>query len=90
MQSFGLITPREAIGKTDFNFFTEEHARLAYNDEQTIIQSGKPLIKEEKQTWIDRSDTWVSTIKLPLLNNEGDIVGTFGISRDITEQKNLT
>lgn len=89
-QSFGLSTPGEVIGKTDFDFFTEEHARQAYNDEQAIIQSGKPLIKEEKQTWTDRSDTWVSTIKIPLLNYEGNIVGTFGISRDITEQKNLT
>lgn len=86
-QLFGLSTPGEAIGKTDFDFFTEEHARQAYNDEQAIIQSGKPLIKEEKETWNDRPDTWVSTIKLPLLDYEGNIVGTFGISRDITERK---
>jgi len=86
-QLFGLNKPDEEIGKTDFDFFTEEHARQAFEDEQAIIQSGKPLIKEEKNTWKDRSDTWVSTIKLPLVDHEGNIVGTFGISRDITEQK---
>ena len=87
-QLFGLSVPGEEIGKTDFDFFTEEHARQAYEDEQTIILSGKPLIKEEKETWSDRPDTWASTIKLPLVNLEGNIIGTFGISRDITERKN--
>ncbi|HEY5590615.1 MAG TPA: PAS domain-containing sensor histidine kinase [Paludibacter sp.] len=86
-QLFGLSVPGEGIGKTDFDFFTEEHARQAYEDEQAIILSGKPLIKEEKETWTDRPDTWVSTIKLPLVNMEGNIIGTFGISRDITEKK---
>jgi len=88
-QLFGLSVPGEEIGKTDFDFFTEEHARGAYEDEQAIIKSGKPLIKEEKETWIDRPDTWVSTIKLPLVNHKGNIVGTFGISRDITEHKQV-
>ena len=86
---FGLSMPGEEIGKTDFDFFTEEHARQAYEDEQTIIQSGKQLIREEKETWINRPDNWVSTIKLPLLDNEGNIVGTFGVSRDITARKRV-
>jgi len=87
IQSLGLSNPGDEIGKTDFDFFTEEHARQAYEDEHEIIQSGKPLIKEEKETRADKPDTWVSTIKLPLLDHEGKIVGTFGISRDITERK---
>ena len=86
-ESFGLSVPGEEIGKTDIDFFTEEHARQTYKDEQSIIQSGKPFILEEKETWRDRPDTWVSTIKLPLMNPEGTIIGTFGISRDITERK---
>jgi PAS domain S-box-containing protein len=86
-KSFGLNKPNEAIGKSDFDFFSEEHARQAFEDEQEIIRSGKPLIKEEKETRADLPDTWVSTIKLPLVDHEGNIVGTFGISRDITESK---
>ncbi|MCX6225754.1 MAG: PAS domain-containing sensor histidine kinase [Bacteroidia bacterium] len=86
-ESFGLCRPGEELGKTDFDFFTEEHARQAYKDEQTIILSGKPFVQEERETRANRPDTWVSTIKLPLLNHEGTIIGTFGISRDITEWK---
>ena len=85
---FGLNDPSEAEGKTDFDFFTEEHACQAYEDEQEIIRTGQPLSKEEKETWADRPDTWASTTKLPLHDNEGNIIGTFGISRDITRRKN--
>jgi phosphoserine phosphatase RsbU/P len=75
-------------GKTDFDFFTLEHARQAFNDEQEVINSGKPIVGiEEKETWPDRPDTWVSTTKMPFLNKQGKVIGTFGISRDITEIK---
>ena len=86
---FGLSDPAQAIGKTDFDFFTEEHARQAYEDEQEIIQTGQSLIKEEKETWADGPDKWVSTIKMPMRDNEGNIIGTFGLSTNITERKQM-
>jgi PAS domain S-box-containing protein len=85
--AFGLSDPAQAIGKTDIDFFTEEHARLAYQDDQEIIRTGQPVIKEEKETWADRPDTWVSTTKLPMRDAQGNILGTFGISMDITERR---
>ncbi|MCX6320213.1 MAG: PAS domain S-box protein, partial [Bacteroidia bacterium] len=77
----------QVFGKTDFDFFTGEHAQQAYKDEQTIIRTGQLLSIEEKETHHDRPDTWVSTIKLPLCDKKGSIIGTFGISRDNTERK---
>jgi two-component system sensor histidine kinase/response regulator len=85
--AFGLSDPAQAVGKTDFDYFTDEHARPAYEDEQEIIRSGRPLSKEEKETWPDRPDTWVLTTKMPLRDQKGKTIGTFGISKDITERK---
>jgi PAS domain S-box-containing protein len=82
-----LNDPDQAIGKSEFDFFTKEHAKQAYEDEQNILRTGQPLNIEEKETYPDRPDTWVSIIKMPLLDKEGNINGTFGISRDITKPK---
>jgi PAS domain S-box-containing protein len=83
---FGLKNPEQAEGKTDYDFFSKEHAEQAFKDEQEIINSGNALRKEEKETWPDMPDTWVSTVKLPLRHKDGTIMGTFGISMDITDR----
>jgi len=85
--NFGFTKPDDIIGKTDFDFFSEEHARQAYNDEQEIIRTGKSINKEEKETWVDHPDTWMLTTKMPLVDENGLIIGTFGISKDITDRK---
>jgi PAS domain S-box-containing protein len=85
---FGLRSPDEAVGKTDFDVFSEEHARQAYEDEQRIMSTGDPLIGlVEKETWPDGHVTWVSSSKVPLRDGQGNITGLVGISRDITERK---
>lgn len=86
----GLASPSLAVGLTDFDLFTEEHAAQALRDEQQIIRTGQPLVNvEEKETLADGQVRWVSTTKMPLRDRQGDIVGTFGISRDITARKNV-
>jgi len=83
-----LADPQEAVGKTDADYFTAPHAEQALADEQTIMRTGQPLQGiEESETWPDGSITWVSSTKMPLRNQSGRIVGTFGISRDITARK---
>jgi PAS domain-containing protein len=78
-------TAGEIIGKTDYDVFSYAHARAAFEDEQEIIQTGRPVIgKIECETYKDRSDAWVSTTKLPLRDQSGQIIGTFGFTRDIT------
>lgn len=85
---FGIAEPKDAIGRTDFDYFTDEHAAQAYRDEQEIIRTGLPLVNvEEKETRPDGTVRWVSTTKMPLRDTEGNVIGTFGISRDITQRK---
>jgi len=84
---FGLNDPEQAVGKSDFDFFTIEHAQQAYDDEQEIIRTGQPISKEEKETWEDRPDTWVLTTKMPLVDVDKKIIGTFGISKNIDDRK---
>src|SRR6185436_11365879 len=84
----GLNDPTQIVGKTDFDFFP--HATQAYAEEQEVMRSGQPLVDfEEHVVWPDSQETWVSTTKVPLRNPEGQIIGIFGISRDITERKRV-
>ena len=85
---FRLRDPSEAIGKRDFDFFTGEHARQAYEDEQRAMSTGEAIVNlEEKETWPDGRITWVSTTKVPFRDEEGNVTGLVGISRDITQRR---
>ena len=87
-RQFGVASPDEMVGKTDFDFFAEAHARPAFEDEQEIIRTGQPIIgKEEREVWNDGHVTWASSTKMPMRDNTGKIVGIMGVSRDITERK---
>lgn len=89
VRKFGCKSEEEVLNKTDFDFFADEHAREAFEDEQQILKTGNGIFnKIEKETWPDGSVTWVSTTKLPLKIGD-EIIGTFGMSRDLTELKEL-
>ncbi len=78
----------EALGKTDFDFFRQDHAQEAFEEEEKIVRTGEPLVgKLEEEVMMDGRSTWLLTTKLPLRDASGKIVGTFGISKDITEIK---
>jgi len=87
LRALGVGRPEEAVGKSDADFFPAEHARETSEDEQRLMAGGEPITKEEKVARPDGSTTWLLTSKMPLRDESGDIVGTFGISRDITDRK---
>ena len=84
----GLNSFDELIGKSDLDFFFDEHAVQAQNDEQEIIKNRSSIVnKIEKETWLDGRVTWASTTKIPLIDENNKVYGTFGITRDITNLK---
>ncbi|HEY8240994.1 MAG TPA: PAS domain S-box protein, partial [Kiritimatiellia bacterium] len=87
--AFGLTAASEVVGKSAADFFSEEFAKQSKEDEQQIVGAGLPIIaKEERESWPDGRSTWVSSSKMPLRDASGRIIGMFGLSRDISRQKN--
>jgi PAS domain S-box-containing protein len=85
-QVLGLQSPDLAIGKSDSDFFTAEHAQAALADEQRILESGVGLVsKTERIRRADGSFRWVTATKVPLRDAQGTVAGLVGISRDVTE-----
>jgi PAS domain S-box-containing protein len=84
----GLDDPAQAVGKTYFDYFPEEVARLFTEVDLEIIRTGHPIVaKERPAPRRDGRIIWFSTTKMPLRDREGNIIGLFGVSRDITQRK---
>ena len=83
------LADRKSSGRQErFRFLPARARRRALADEQEVMRTGEPLIgKEEQLVWPDGHMTWSSTTKVPLRDSDGRIVGTVGISRDITHLK---
>lgn len=87
-RSLGATSPDECVGKTDFDFFSREHAERAFRDEQEIIRTGRPIISQlERLTMRDGRTGWASSTKMPWRDANGNIIGTFGLTRDVTATK---
>ena len=87
IEFFGFSSMNDLLGKSDFDFFHESHAQKAFDDEQKIMKTGISIDKEEKETQKDGRTSWAQSIKSPLKDINGEIIGTYGISRDITALK---
>ena len=85
---YGFDDPAKVVGKTDADLFTSEHAAQALADEAEVLRTGRPIFaKMEKETFPDGRATWALTTKMPLKDETGAVIGTFGISHDITALK---
>lgn len=88
IKQFGYNNPKDLVGKSDFDFFPEEFALESLKDEQKIMETGKPILgKLEKWVNKDGNTIWFFASKYPLYNESGQMIGTWGNSRDITTLK---
>ena len=82
------VTSKDMIGKTDFDFLPQEIARQSFADDNLVMEFGRPIIdKVEEIIHLNKIKHWVSVTKVPWYDEEGKIIGTIGITRDITERK---
>ena len=84
----GIEDPVMMIGKTDFDFFAEDTAREIHEIEKSILENRRPVTGMiEKILRSDGRTTWSSSSKYPLYDKDGNVIGLWGISRDITESE---
>jgi len=84
------MKPEEIVGKTDFDFFPKDQAQEMFNDDTYVLKTGKPIIGKIERTLLPNGTyNCVTTTKIPVINKDGEIVGTMGITRDITAYDQL-
>ncbi len=80
----------EFRGKTDFDFFSEEEAKVMRKDEERIMNTGEAVVdKVQKIKLPDGKEKWLSATKVPFCDRDGNVMGTLGITRDVTMLKTL-
>jgi len=87
-RALGISKPEDALGETDFDYFAEAYAQRTLADEQNVLRTGQPLVGKVEEIHLrDKLPVWISTTKMVVRDLDGKIMGTFGVSRDITESK---
>ena len=85
---YGIDTPSEAVGKSDADYYSREHAELTRLEELEMMREGEPVFNQlHQEIWDDGSESWNVSTKMPMFNAKGEIIGLSGISHDITEHK---
>lgn len=86
----GATSMEDVIGKTDFDLYSPEMAEEYWKLDQAVLHSGQPVINYEERGLDSRGNpVSILTSKIPLRENEGNVVGLVGIGRDITERTQM-
>ena len=84
----GVKTEVEVLGKTDLETYGPEVGMRGFTDDKKVIDSGEAVLNREEDFWDENGiQRWLITSKIPLTEENGEIIGLVGIGRDITEQK---
>lgn len=85
----GFTDPREMIGLTDEDLTSHIHARKLMAEEAAIIRTGEARLNIEETITVDGHDRVFKTTKVPLRNPDGRVIGITGVTRDVTERRQL-
>ena len=79
---------KDIIGKTDFDLFGEDLARVARVDEERIMKTREPVIERpEISSTPEGEPVYLSSTKAPMVDSKGNVIGIVGLTRDVTRQK---
>ena len=88
MQGFGVKDLEAVLGRRDSDFYPKEFAEKSLADDRFVLETGRNLIgTEEHLSLPDGTKRWFSTTKVPLRDQEGNVTGLMGITRDISSLK---
>ncbi len=82
----GQKKPEDVAGKTDFDFWPARMARKFREDDRKVMRERKHITTEEL-ILVDGVPRWHETFKMPVMDAQGDVIGTTGFAHDITERK---
>ncbi|WP_340818383.1 PAS domain S-box protein [Methanolobus sp. WCC4] len=82
------VKESEIIGKTDYDLLEKDLADYVVQKDREAINAGIPAINEEKVTYADDGHhEYIETIKSPMYDADGNLIGVLGVARDITQRK---
>ena len=81
---------RQLIGKKDRDIWPDKLALGYMAEDEKILRTGMSKVFEREIPERDGESRWAEVIKRPVLNEHGEIIGTTGIARDITKQRQMT
>jgi PAS domain S-box-containing protein len=81
------IAEKDLLGKTVFDLFSKDIAEGMTNDDREVFTTGHPKLNILEQYESAAGMRWVQTDKIPILDNDGKVIGLVGFAQDITEQK---
>ncbi len=80
-------SPEDLVGKTDLDIWHKDLAERYRADDRDVMETGRRKQVEEPLIDKDGRKTWIETIKTPIYDDRGNVIGTTGIARDVTERK---
>jgi PAS domain S-box-containing protein len=86
--AIGAKCEADVIGKTDLELFPNSIGLRAYKDDMEVLRTGEPLLNREEFLYNDKGEKfWLSTSKVPVYDEHGNISRILGLGHNITERK---
>lgn len=88
LEYFGLKSQKELAGKTDYELLDSKTADLVTKIDTQVMKTGNPIYNVEEPAFRKEKIVYL-TQKVPLFDDDNNVIGLVGISFDITDRKKM-